>query len=199
MANLTKVVAVWSGFPGAPGTSTFYFNDTSTTYNGSIASLFAGLAPHLPTDVTITIPTTGDTIDEATGAITGNWIQPEEAPISGTDASGYAAPVGCMAKWSTADVVHGHRVKGRTFFVPITATQYQNNGTINTASLTPMTTAVTDFQISQDGSLVVWSRPFAGTPAVGTRPANPARVGSAHIVTSATMPDKAVVLRSRRD
>lgn len=190
---IDKLISRWTGFSGAPGFTVMYFQDTQTTAPADMRAFWDGVKSALPTNVTITVDGSGDTIDEATGDLVSVWTGTAPAPVVGTGAGVYAAPAGAMVRWNTAGIVAGRRVRGKTFLVPAISAAYAGDGSLDAADITVIQTAA-DALIAAAGSTpVVWARPFAGGVGV------PARVGSFHNITTATIPDKAVVLTSRRD
>lgn len=195
---IQRVRVTWTGFTGAPGISTFYCMDAAAL-RAPLGAFFNDLRVALPTTVTNQIQATGDTLDEATGEITSAWATAPSATTQGTDAAAYPAPAGAVIEWFTGGVVHSHRVRGRTFLVPGGGSIYQADGTLLDGPRTVITDAASAFVAATTGNLVVWARPFKGRAATATRPAIPARQGSRHQVLSSSVPDKAVVLRSRRD
>jgi hypothetical protein len=187
--TMSRFRVSWTGFPGAPGVSTFY-EETTTTLPAKLRTFFEACKPYFPNDVTLSYAAAGDLIDETNGHITGDWtITPTPANTTGTLGQVYAAPVGMLVNWRTSGIVNGHRVRGRTFLVPVQQ---------DTATGAPNATAVAAIQtaalalVAAAPNMVVWSRPIAtGLPH--------ARAGSKHLVTSASVPGKYVILRSRRD
>jgi hypothetical protein len=117
----------------------------------------------------------------------------------------YAAPSGACLRWRTGTIVHNHRLSGRTFLVPLDGDCYSSGGKLTAGTVTALLGEANQLLITQSASLVVWSRPFLGTPAIPPtantpgRAANPARLGSHGLVTSVTVKDTVAVLRSRRD
>lgn len=198
MALLERVRVALTGFPGGPGVNTFYFLDTATALT-SLKNMYLSLAGYLPSDVHVQVQNTGDIIESTTGAITGAWQSPPVPEVIGTFTGVYAAPVGFMAGWETSTILDGRRLRGRTFFVPAASNIFNTLGSIGEGYLVGIRSTVADFQVSQSSSLVIWHRPFAGSPAVGTRKARPAHSGGVGLVTATRVPAKAVVLRTRRD
>jgi len=198
MTNLLRVRAVWSGFPGAPGISTFYFLDVNTAIE-SLNKFYGSFLGALPADVTINVERTGDIIEDTTGALTGSWVGGVTAPIVGTGVGPYAAASGFMFGWETGVIADGHRVRGKTFMVPGSQGVYQNNGSVLDSNIPIFTAAGTQLILEQMASFVIWHRPRKARAATATRPAVAAHLGSHALVASARVPDKAVVLRSRRD
>lgn len=199
---MNRVRVTWTGFIGGPGLSTFYFG-SSTTDMGALKAFMIAMMANVPNAVTGTVPSAGDQINDTDGKIIGNWTGTNGGAFGGAGgATSYSGPSGFCVDWLTSLIVAGRRVQGRTFFVPGSQSLYQTDGTIIDAVRTSLTTAATTFITAYAGEFKVFARPFPGKPAeVGppAKPAVPARVGAAAQVITARIPDKAVVLRSRRD
>jgi hypothetical protein len=198
MTDIQRVKAVWTGFPGGPGVSTFYTSAVGIMVP-AVHTFFVTLLDLLPSDVSIQVESSGDTIDDANGAITGSWVSPPQPVVVGGFAGTYSAPSGACITWLTDAVVAGHRLKGRTFIVPLGTNAYQNDGTIAPANLAIIQGAATLLSGVLANGMLVLARPFAGAPAVPPKPARPARAGVSAPVTGSRVADKAAVLRSRRD
>jgi len=193
-----KVVAQWSGFPGAPGVSNFYFGlgSTPTVANAAnaqarVRTFFAGITFCLPTPVNITISGDSQVIDPATGAITGtlsNGTPP--AVVVGAGGTSYSAPSGACILWKTTTVINSRQLRGKTFIVPLTSSAYDTDGTLLASRLTDLRTAaaalVTVGAFPSDELLVVWHRPVSGAG------------GSAALASSSSVNDRSAVLKSRR-
>jgi hypothetical protein len=195
MTNILRVRCIWSGFPGGPGVSTHYLGVGYPA--GSIAAIrtfYNALAGLLPNTLNIQVPGSGDLIDDASGSIVGTWSDTTPAVVAGSSASGYAAPVGALVRWNTGGIVAGRRVRGKTFIVP-GVNMFEPGGTPIASAITTMTTAATALVTATTPALLVWARPFDPVPP-DTRPH---RDGTSHAVTSAFVPDKSMVLLSRRD
>lgn len=198
MANLYKMSVGWSGLGGGPATTTLY---SSAIHNPTaVKAFFTAVKALLPIGLTWTIPGRGDILNDANGTLTGEWSTGADlTEVSSAVAAAYSAPSGAVVRFTTATIVNGHRVKGRMFLVPLTGNAYENNGTLSGANVTLIQTAGAALISAYAASLAVWARPFEGRAATGTLPAIPARAGSTAIITGAQCPDKAAVLRSRRD
>lgn len=192
------MTARWTGFTGAPGYSAFHFasgfldggliGDEAEVLAARVADAFEALAPSLPTNVRISIDPEVPVIDSDTGiAQSFNTIEPPPQ-VSGSGTGGYAGPTGAVVTWRTNDLRAGRRIRGRTFLVPLASVRYENNGTLTVSALTELR-AFADTMIgsSLQGDFGVWSRPVGGSGGVFAS------------VTSATIPDMAAVLRTRRD
>lgn len=187
----------WSGFTGGPGYTNLYFlnpeeptlairNTTATR----VKAWFDALKVMMPSVVTIQFPTEMDEIDTATGDLTNTLPIDTIANAVGTQVGTYSAPTGACVNWATGQIVNGRRLRGRTFLVPLAGSIFQSDGTLNDANRTTMVTASTTLCSFQDNLvLAIWHRPT--TPG-GTD-------GVAAQVSSASVTDKAAVLRSRRD
>lgn len=178
--------------------ATFYSLDAPTMI-AALHTYWSALSGIIPTDVHIQVENVGDLIDPVTGTLTGAWVGAAQAPIVGGSGEVYAAPVGALARWSTPIILDGHRVKGRTFIVPVTSNFFTTSGALGPVALATVTDSAAALVVNAAGSLAVWHRPFKGSPAIGTRPARPAHVGGQAVVTGSSASPKAVVLRSRRD
>lgn len=191
---ITRITAVWGNFRGAPGYSNFYLTGGPLpeaeieTAAVALRNFFSALVNLLPEGVTITIRGSAETIDEASGQITGQVDFSPPSQVTGAGTGGYSAASGAVINWNTTDYNNGRRVRGRTFFVPLTATSYDSNGDITNNSLVALREESQNLiEGFGPNPMVVWSRPVGGAG------------GSAHVVTNSSVPDLGAVLRSRRD
>lgn len=198
MAPISRVRVSLTGFPGAPGVCTFYGLD-GPAMQTPLRVMFNSLISLLPQNVHADVALGGDVIDSSTGQLTGTWLGVAQPTINGGAAGGYAAPAGGMLRWATSAIRDGHRVRGRTFIVPLSAAAFDNDGSLTSIAFTTLNDAAVTMVTNASPSFVIWHRPFKGSPATATRPARPAYLGGSEIVTAGSAADKAVVLRSRRD
>lgn len=185
MATIDKATVTWTGYVGAPGYSNFF-----ATPDGNVATrihaFFTSLKPYLPSSVVITVPNGGDSLDSATGAVTGTWaITPAPALITGGSTSEYAGGAGLSVTWYTDGIVGGKHVRGRTYICPLNSASYENNGTLGSACLTAARNAANLLVVDSAEHLMVWHRPVSG---VG---------GSAHKVMRAQINDRVAYMHSR--
>lgn len=197
MTNISRMRVALTGFIGGPGVCTFYSTDPSSTYP-QLVDLWGSLSARMPSTVSISVEATGDVIDPATGVLVDSWSHAAAAGFAGADPAVYPAPAGACLTWICSDIFDGKRLKGRTYVVPMGGGAYQADGTINPANLTALRSAASDYVTACTGFAVVWHRPRVARDADGSRPAVTARAGSFGIITSSTVHDQAVVLRSRR-
>lgn len=182
MANLHVVRVNWTGFPGAPGVSTLYFDDSASPPLAAVRTFFMALLAGIPTNVLCDYPNTGRTISLA-GTVIGSWSTTAAASTPGTGATGnYASPVGGMIRWNSGTFVNGRELRGRTFVVPIATNGYQTNGNLAAGTVSAFQTAANTF-LTAAPTFRIWSR----------------RNAAAATCSSATALTKTVVLRSRRD
>lgn len=199
MAQMAKVTIDWTGFPGGPGFTNFYFRDFSGS--GAIDqaivdaavtktdALLNAVAPSIPSGVTCGVSATVEAIEETTGELQAFWTGTPEAAAAGTGTSSYAAPVGMNFSWYTSTVKNGRRIRGRSFFVPLSTVAFDSDGTLTAARMTTFNTAAAAFiGTGTAADLGVWSRPTAAAPTSGEWA----------LVTSFRVPDQAAVLTSRR-
>lgn len=185
---MQRVQAVWSGNGVVGGGVSTFFAEADGTQQLVVAinELFSAVEPLLPSGCTVTVPSGGDLIDEATGDLTGTWGTSTSTQHVGTGTDVWAAGVGARVVWETGTVRNGRRVRGSTFIVPLTSIAYANDGTLGINGLGFLQDGVTAFmtQVADGGR--VWSRP------------TPTSAGASVPITAGRVPDKVSWLRSRR-
>jgi hypothetical protein len=183
MPTISRVRAGWTGWNGAPAVSTFY---TAAPPTGAqltaIRTLFFALQGYIPSGIAIQVENAGQQIDTATGKAVDVWTGAAQTVVTGTATGAYHAAGGFYVRWNTGVFNSGRLLRGKTYFVPISSAQYQNDGTIDNATIGTIQTAVNAFIASMSGGLAVYSRRYAMSTTA----------------TSGTAIDKAVVLTSRR-
>lgn len=175
----------WDGLGGLPGLSTFYYGVASPNVSDVVALLTA-VKVYMPNSLIITVPSSGDELDSATGALTGVWAGTGGGTIVGTGGvTGYAAGTGCIFDWSTGVIHNGRRVKGRTFITPLLVGSYSGSGVIMPATQAALQTAVNTFAASGVAK-GIWSK--------GRGPGD----GIYAAIASGNVPNRVTSLRSRR-
>lgn len=198
-----RIRVQWTGGRGGDGVSTFYALDGSTAL-AAVHDFFDALKALVPATIVWSFSPVGDTIDEESGVLTGSYSAIGESNVSATGSdTNVADPVGAVLRWETSQIRYGHRVRGRTFIVPGIKDMYAA-GTLNDSVVTQLEGYGNDMLAVVPDNFVVWTRPFLGTPAWTdkygvTHAARAAHDGATSTITECTVPDKAVVLRSRRD
>lgn len=186
MANIYRYRVSWTGLAGLPGVSTFYFG-SPVDPAPDLHTMFAAIATHFPTGLSWSFPVQGDTLNDGTGQLVGNWTSAGAATIAPSGGTNYTAAAGALIRWTTNTFIAGRHVIGKTFLVPLVSGQY-DNGTILDTAVTAFQSAVNTWHATSAGTAqVVWNRPRTGVP------------GGQSAVTGAVCPDKVAVLRSRRD
>jgi hypothetical protein len=193
--SIQRLQCTWTGFTGAPGYSNFYATGTAGAQL-LFAPFWQAIAPYLPPVVSINVPNTGDTIDEATGKKIGTWANGVATATPGTATALYAPASGARINWGTGAFVNGRRVAGRTYLVPCSNSVYGADGLLGQTMVNAVNAAATSLFQNSGGALVIWTRPVydhTGADPVLKTP------GSVHPIISSTTPRKPTVLRSRRD
>lgn len=168
------------------GVSTFYTSLPTNSLKTALSTFYTAIAGLVPTTVTWTIPSSGDTINDANGDIDGTWSEAGgDATVVSTLAGAYANGVGARVVWRTSGIRHGRRVVGSTFIVPLALGSYQSDGTLVDANVTTIKNAAQTLLGSQ--ALRILSKETPGT-----------NDGMSSPVISVTVPDKVSWLRSRR-
>lgn len=197
MANVEKIVCTWNGLPGGVGNTVLYWQ--AGAYPGAqpaVKTFFQGMAPFMPPSVSVTVPTTGEVLDETTGKMNNVWSTGSVLTIAGTaTATAYTPQAGALVQWNTAGFTNGRHVRGRTFIVPLSAGVYTSSGLLTASNATTMTGVATSFIANTGNSLVVWHRPVYSKPPNSTL----TRPGAMFVVTTGLVPTKTATLKGRRD
>lgn len=202
--DILRATVRWTGFPGAPGYSNFHFSIDGGLFDGGlfgdeavvaattayqrVADAFDSIRTQVPGIVSFVLEAEAIVLNSDTGETLGAIARDSVPMNQPTGTSSYAGPVGAVVNWNTADYRFGRRIRGRTFLVPLANSAYEGDGTLSDPALA----AVRDFADELVGNaggpeFGVWSRPREGAGGVFAT------------VTSASVPDMAAVLRSRRD
>jgi hypothetical protein len=185
MATIERIRVNWTGFTGAPGLSTFYATDAITLLP-DVRTFFNAIVSLIPNVVTLSFEPFGERFSDVDGSLLGTWSTTTPTPVLGGATALYAAPTGYVVNWITGAVIHNRFLRGKTFIVPGIVSS--GDGSPSNSLVTTLQTAATTLKNSA-GGLRIWHRPTAPG----------ATDGSSSLVLSAQVPDKAVVLRSRRD
>lgn len=182
MVNLKVHRVEWRGLPTGPGVSTFYADDAGIDIRPYLDSLFTAIGIKVPNVVSFYIPNSGITIDSATGHPNASWTAGSAITRVATGSGVYAAPVGGLIRWETPTFIAGRRLIGKTFMVPFLAGCFESNGTLLNTVKSDLEAAAALF-VTGATSFRVYSRKNHVAASVAT----------------SSVPDKAMVLRSRRD
>lgn len=182
---LRKVPVAWTTGIGGTGVSVFYSLE-SVDVTAELGTFFNAIKSLFPGPVTWQVPNSGDTIENATGLITGGWSGGTAATIIGGGGATYVAGTGAFVRWQTSQIRDGRRMRGRTFLCPLTTGSFDSSGTLTDGNVTQMQTAAT--ALAGSGKLIIWGRPRGPG----------ASDGQAGLVTAGQVPDKVTSIRSRR-
>lgn len=196
MAVIVKVQARWEGFQGAPGYTNWYGlsdGDAAAAANAlapRMRTFFNAIVAGIPQDANVKVQRLYQVIDGLTGRIQQEAsLTADPAVVTGGGTGVYAGPAGAVVNWETGLFNSaGHRIRGRSYIVPLNGTAYENDGSISPTFLTSLQAAATA-AVGGLGGLVVWSRP---TTKGGSD-------GVARTVSAAVVHDRVCILRSRRD
>lgn len=201
MPDIARVKLHWTGFVGGPGLSVFHFmTDAGTPPTNADCLAVAGRVRAFADAIKGMVPSTVSMlVDPAVEIITspGGTLQTVEnvtppAVVNSTASSTivYSAASGAVISWRTAGIRNGRRVRGRTFLVPLHGNAYQNDGSLDAGYITSLNTAATNLRdTSTNIDLAVYGRE-SGPGALD---------GVVYQVTSHNVPDRAAILKSRRD
>lgn len=188
MANLARLRCPWSGSPVVgPGLSTFYFDPADVGAADAVFDFFTATGTLLyPTGLSITVPSSGDIINDVNGELTGTWSDPGTGGVfTGTNTGDFFAGVGMRVRWLTNGIFRGRRTVGSTFLAPIAAAISDTSGTIDNATVTSVQAAAAGL-VTSGVDFRIWSRP------------GPTFSGQSSLIVEAQTPDKTSWLRSRR-
>lgn len=192
--DMLRITARWTGFPGAPGYSNFFFaggggfigdhNQVAQRVMGA----FDEIRVLLTGGTSISLLPEAAVVDSDTGMVSELRALDPIAPVEGTSSATYAGPAGAVVNWRTSDLRNGRRIRGRTFLVPLNSNAYDDSGTLSVVALQDIGNFADAMRATDiDSELGVWSRPVGGTGGVFAT------------VDAHNVPDMVAVLRSRRD
>lgn len=185
--TLNRLNVDWSGPEVVgPGLSTFFYSGSMTGVPAAVVTFYNAIKALIPSGLTITIPSAGDTLDEATGALTGAWSGSGGGTVATTGSGSFSQGVGARVMWNTAGVHSGRRVRGATFIVPIVGSAYDSGGLVGTVATGTLQTAADALVASTTSVWKIWSRP------------DPTTGYATNSVVSALVRRNVSTLRSRR-
>lgn len=190
MASVMRHTAVWSGTIGLPGYSNFYHSvsdpvsTSAQEASDSIRTYFAALSGYIPGEVSVLVDPAYQIYDDATGNLVAEGtVAVPAANVVGSNGGTFSSQVGVLVEWLTGVYIAGHRVRGRTYLVPL-AGFAELDGTLNDAIRTTIQNASV-WIVDASENFVVWHRPVNGAG------------GSVSAITAGRVQDHAAILRSR--
>lgn len=185
--TLNRLLVAWDGPEVVgPGLSTFYYSGSMTGIPAAVATFYNAVKALIPAGLTITVPSSGDTLDESTGELTGAWSASGGSTVSTTGSGAFSQGVGARIIWNTANVHLGRRVRGATFIVPLVGSVYDAGGLVGTVATGTLQTAADALVTATTSTWRIWSRP------------NDVGAFAVSAVTSALVKRNISTLRSRR-
>lgn len=189
MVNLNVTTVRWTGFPGGPGTSTFYFHEAATYDLTALHDFYGVQLGIIPSSVSLEVVPAGATIDATNGDLVGGWTKAATTVMTGSNGTEYASGVGATIRWETGIVAHGRSVRGRTYMCPLYGGIFDPDGSLDGAGQGLLQSSAATLIAAYLGEIMVWHRPKT-VPAV--------RAGEGYPIQSAVVPDRPAMLRSRR-
>lgn len=200
MANVYRVRTNMGGVTGSPYISTQFFEALGPlTTTGAqeaasnVAQFWTDLSAEIFTDVTITIDSVVDVLDELNGNLLESFTV--TASVTQPAATGELLPPATqgLVRLLTGQIRNSHRVTGRIFIPGPTEIDSVTGLPVSTYRTTLETAATGMLAPQTESALAVWHRPVVD--ATGTVTRN----GEAIVVTGVTSGDVWAILRSRRD
>lgn len=184
----------WEGPVGGPGVTVFHGRPSNSGFDQEASedlaarahAFFDDIKALIPAGYTLSFPGEAIELNTTTGVLEDVYTFTPPADVTCAGSGDWAAPAGCRVEWRTAAIVNGRRLRGRTYIVPIAAGAFDTEGTIDSGTVTLLTTAAEDFiddSVFANVDIAVWSRTH----------------GILADVVNVFVPDEASILRSRRD
>lgn len=208
---MARVTTQWSGLGGLPGFTNLYFDATVAAFDPiaavqRVGELWDSCISHMPVGITFEVLGEIALIDSGTGIQSG---QTSATLVTAGNAGGpgnYSAASGAVISWLTGGFHRGHKVRGRSFLVPLNGGAYSAQGALNTTVLSDFDLAAARyiFTSTHAGVPVVWARPTYQLDANGkpikVNGVKQIAVAGAHFnVSGEVVHNKVAILRSRRD
>jgi hypothetical protein len=188
----STITWVSSGYTGSPGYTKLKFMGTLDTAGANAAAansrtFIASMGIYTPTIVSYACQSTCQTFSDA-GVLTGEVAITALPSNIGNSASGsYICGAGAVVYWLTGALNGGHKVKGRTYLVPLSANAFATDGTLLPNVVTALQNAATAL-VGSTPNLAVNSRKLGQDD----------RGDQTNVVSSAQVKDRSAFLRTRR-
>jgi hypothetical protein len=204
MASIYQVTAIWAGFQGAPGYSKFAFSDLTTdaarnAAGAGIRSFFEAFKAYLYSGWSVAVQAEVLEYNAINSDLVGvaAMTTVPAATVGTATPTTYAGGSGAAITWSTGVILAGHRVKGRTFLVPVVGAN-ESDGTLLTAARTAMETGGNALIAVATADFCIWGKTWA-KDSLGHTIQPPQQTGGQPCsVISCSVKDMAAQLRSRR-
>lgn len=151
---------VWTGVPGTPWYSNFYFNNgvgSPTTMRNDVGNMLTSLAQLVTTPIVMTVDPEVPLIDSANGEILGVDIVPDLS-VDALD-TGEAVPyaVQGLCRLRTDAFIGGRRLQGR-FNVPGLNLGFIQDGIMDPSAQDGLEAAVSPLAATAASEWIIWSK-----------------------------------------
>jgi hypothetical protein len=169
-----------------------------------VKAFMDGLTAYLPAAVSLVPQGIYQTFDEGISTPAGGAQLIDQGTAAtipqttqGTGTGVWSAATGAWINWITTAFVNGRRVVGRTYLVPLGNTNvFQTDGTLSDTFRNAVVANGNSLNNGSPAHVVYYNR---GGPSDPPRPTDKPHAFGWQSVTACTVPDKAGILRSRRD
>ena len=185
MATLEVVRTVWAGWSGAPAYSIHYCTPGNAgDLQTKLANFFDDIKGLFNGSINWSWESAGNSISDADGKVNGSYsgLTPPSTVTATGGSSVYASALGAKVKWTTGAIVNHRRLKGATILVPVAASVFATDGTLDTSYRGTIAGAAAAFV----GDVTSYARVFSRTHLTSSA------------ITGYEVPDYGVVRRSRK-
>lgn len=197
MVTMQKMTATWTGFTGAPGTTSIFFQGSSIIDPSVLRTFFVAYAPYIPPTVTIQVNSTGELVEPTDGKVMGTWSGTAPAAVVGTGTgTSLLATEGAQVRIETGAFRRGKHIRGRFYLIPSATSILQSNGTIAGSAVTALQAAADTLRSQSAAQIGVFHRPVYDYT---VKPPLLKTAGEFIGSTNLVVLSKTASLRSRRD
>ena len=135
----TVITAQSTGYTGAPGWHRMKFIGSltgaeCTTVSAAMKAFYNSLLTITPAAAKMTWQQPAQVFSDTGVLLNEVTIPTLPSQLQFTGAGGYAGGTGAVVFWNTGALNGGHKVRGRTYLVPLTSNSYDSSGLITTAA-----------------------------------------------------------------
>lgn len=196
MVSMQKMTATWTGFTGAPGTTSVFFQGSSIVNPQILKTFLDSWAGNIPAAVKIQVNGSGELVEPTDGKVVGTWTGVTPALITGTGTGSLNLSVGMQLRIETGAFRNGKHIRGRFYLIPSTGGTFDSIGAVTSTVVSTVQAAANTLLTASGSQIGVFHRPVYDRtvkPPVLTRP------GEFIPAASLVALSKGAVLTSRRD
>ena len=185
MSTLEVVRTVWGGWSGAPAYSIHYCSPGNAgDLQTELHTFFNSIKGGFNASITWDWESGGNSISDTDGLVNGSYsgLTPPSQVAGSGGSSVYASALGAKVKWTTGALVNHRRLKGSTIIVPLAASVFATDGTLDTTYRATLAAAASVFV----GNVQTYAKVFSRTHFTSA------------LITGYEVPDYGVVRRSRK-